>query len=53
LVVVPGMGHSGGGEYGDKKRKDFFVKHLLQVEPPSWYDSSSQGVSQQKPIGAN
>lgn len=53
LVVVPGMGHSGGGEYGDKKRKDFFVKHLLHVEPPSWYDSSRQGASQQKTIGAN
>ena len=28
LVVIPGMGHSSGGEYGEKKRRDFFVKHL-------------------------
>ncbi len=36
LVVVPGIGHSGGGEYGEHKRKDFFVKHLLGVDPPKW-----------------
>ncbi len=36
LLVVPGMGHSGGGEFGDHKRRDFFVKHLLGVDPPEW-----------------
>ncbi|WP_280765195.1 S9 family peptidase [Parabacteroides sp. PFB2-10] len=36
LVVVPGMNHSMGGEYGDRKRFDFFVKHLLGVTPPAW-----------------
>lgn len=36
LVVLPGMGHTSGGEYGERKRKDFFVKHLLDVDPPSW-----------------
>ncbi|MBG49767.1 MAG: S9 family peptidase [Pseudozobellia sp.] len=36
LVTVPGMGHSSGGEFGERKRKDFFVKHLLDVDPPSW-----------------
>ncbi len=36
LIVVPGMGHSSGGEYGERKRRDFFVKHLLGVGPPSW-----------------
>ena len=36
LVVIPGMGHSSGGEYGDRKRKDFFVEHLLGVTPPDW-----------------
>ena len=34
LVVVPGAGHGGGGRYGDKRRKDFFRKHLLGLEPP-------------------
>lgn len=36
LVFVPGMGHSSGGEYGTRKRNDFFVRHLLGVEPPEW-----------------
>lgn len=36
LVTVPGMGHSAGGDFGERKRKDFFVKHLLNVTPPSW-----------------
>jgi len=36
LVVIPGAGHTSGGEYGEKKRRDFFVKHLLGVEPPVW-----------------
>lgn len=36
LVTIPGMGHSSGGHFGERKRKDFFVKHLMDVEPPSW-----------------
>ncbi|MFD2934252.1 S9 family peptidase [Spirosoma flavum] len=36
LVVLPGVGHSSGGEYGERKRRDFFVKHLLGVDPPAW-----------------
>ncbi len=35
-LFVPGMRHSSGGDYGEHKRKDFFVKHLLGVEPPDW-----------------
>ena len=35
LVTIPGMGHSSGGEFGERKRKDFFVKHLMDVDPPS------------------
>ena len=35
LLVVPGMGHSDGGLYGRKKKRDFFVKHLLGVDPPA------------------
>jgi dipeptidyl-peptidase-4 len=35
LIVFPGGGHgSGGNPYGDRRRRDFFVKHLLNVEPP-------------------
>jgi dipeptidyl aminopeptidase/acylaminoacyl peptidase len=36
LLVVPNGGHGAGGEYGDRKRNDFFVKHLLGIDPPDW-----------------
>ena len=35
LLTIPGMGHSDGGPYGRKKKRDFFVKHLLNTEPPN------------------
>jgi dipeptidyl aminopeptidase/acylaminoacyl peptidase len=34
LLVVPGGGHGMGGTYGDRRMRDFFVRHLLRVEPP-------------------
>ena len=34
LLVIPGADHTSGGEYGDRKRWDFFVHNLLGVEPP-------------------
>ncbi len=34
LLVVPGAGHGiGESPYADRRRKDFFVRHLLGVEP--------------------
>ena len=36
LLVIPGAGHTMGDDYGDHKRHDFFVRHLLGVEPPKW-----------------
>jgi dipeptidyl aminopeptidase/acylaminoacyl peptidase len=41
LLVVPGENHNAarGGEYaayGDRKRFDFFVQHLLGAKPPDW-----------------
>lgn len=36
LLVLPGVNHTGGGAYGERKRNDFFVRHLLGVEPPDW-----------------
>ncbi len=36
FLMVPGMGHSSGGSYGEHKRRDFFVKHLLGRKPPEW-----------------
>ncbi len=36
FLMVPGMKHSLGGDYGEHKRRDFFVKHLLNLDPPEW-----------------
>jgi dipeptidyl aminopeptidase/acylaminoacyl peptidase len=36
LLVIPGAGHGSGGAYGDHKRYDFFMRHLLGVTPPEW-----------------
>lgn len=36
LVVLPGSNHTLGGDYGEHKRRDFFVKNLLGQDPPTW-----------------
>ncbi|HYN07973.1 MAG TPA: DPP IV N-terminal domain-containing protein [Vicinamibacterales bacterium] len=36
LVVVPGANHGAGGQFSTRKRNDWFVKHLLGLEPPNW-----------------
>jgi hypothetical protein len=36
LLFMPGVGHSSGGQYGTRKRNDFFVQHLLGITPPDW-----------------
>jgi dipeptidyl aminopeptidase/acylaminoacyl peptidase len=41
FIMVPGMGHSGGGAYGERKRREFFVRHLLGVEP-RWTESGGR-----------
>jgi len=35
-VFLPGMKHTSGGVYGERKRRDFFVKYLMGVSPPDW-----------------
>jgi hypothetical protein len=35
-VVVPGANHGAGGPFSTRKRNDWFVKHLLGLEPPNW-----------------
>ncbi len=35
FLCVPGLGHSDGGPYGRRKKRDFFVRHLLNIEPPT------------------
>jgi len=41
LLIVPGANHGAGrsdayAPYGDRKRFDFFVQHLMGVPPPDW-----------------
>jgi dipeptidyl aminopeptidase/acylaminoacyl peptidase len=38
-VFIPGAKHTSGGAYGERKRRDFFVKHLLSVDPPEWNET--------------
>jgi dipeptidyl aminopeptidase/acylaminoacyl peptidase len=36
LVVLPGVKHTLGGEFGERKRRDFFIRKLLNQETPQW-----------------
>ncbi|MEK6300569.1 MAG: DPP IV N-terminal domain-containing protein [Acidobacteriota bacterium] len=48
LLVIPGAPHNNGGPYGDRLRYDFFVHHLLGLEPPDWNavaESNTEGKS--------
>ncbi len=36
LVVLPGVNHTLGGNYGEQKRRDFFVRHFLKQGTPDW-----------------
>lgn len=42
LVVIPGAHHTMGEAYGDHKRYDFFVKHLMGIDPPAWDEINYQ-----------
>jgi dipeptidyl aminopeptidase/acylaminoacyl peptidase len=34
ILTIPGMGHSDGGTYGRRRKREFFIKHLLNIELP-------------------
>ena len=36
LLTVPGGNHGAGGAYYQRLLQDFFVHHLLGLEPPDW-----------------
>lgn len=47
LIVFPGGGHgAGSGRYGERRKRDFFVKHLLGIEPPNW---NAEGTKEASP----
>jgi hypothetical protein len=47
FLLVPGMRHSPGGPYGERKHYDFFVHYLLGVEPPDWNESDGPVLTTQ------
>jgi dipeptidyl aminopeptidase/acylaminoacyl peptidase len=56
LLVVPGANHPAArgdqyAAYGDHKRYDFFVMHLLGVPPPPWNHTES-AAKDESPSGA-
>ena len=42
LVVLPGVHHTMGERFGEHKRYDFFVRHLLHVNPPKWNEVKTE-----------
>jgi len=36
FMMVPGADHGTGGDWGVRKRNDYFVRNILHVEPPDW-----------------
>jgi dipeptidyl aminopeptidase/acylaminoacyl peptidase/uncharacterized protein (DUF885 family) len=46
LILVPGAGHGMGGEYGSRRMRDFFVRHLLGTEVPD-RNASATRIAQQ------
>jgi dipeptidyl aminopeptidase/acylaminoacyl peptidase len=40
LVVLPGRNHAIDSPYVNRRRNDFFVRHLLGVEPPHRNDAA-------------
>jgi hypothetical protein len=48
FVMVPGADHGFGGDFGVRKRNDFFVGHLLGVDPPDWNRMEEIPVGRQR-----
>ena len=38
FILLPGARHTMGERFGEHKRYDFFVKHLMKTTPPEWDD---------------
>lgn len=48
FLLIPGAEHNAGrggeyGDYGERKRFDFFVRHLLGQHPPEWGATPASG----------
>ncbi len=42
LVVLPGSNHTLGGDFGERKRRDFFVQAFYGQFPPDWNAGSGK-----------
>ncbi|MCH8293490.1 DPP IV N-terminal domain-containing protein [Candidatus Poribacteria bacterium] len=42
LLIMPGRFHGLGGPYFTRKRWDYFVKHLLGIDPPDGYQIGNE-----------
>ena len=42
FVMLPGARHTLGEKYGERKRRDFFMKHLLIVKATEWNSKNSK-----------
>ena len=40
FIMVPGAGHGGDGRHGQRRRVDFFRKHLMGIDPPNYKASN-------------
>lgn len=49
FMMIPGANHTDGGPYGEKLRRDFFIRHLHNIEPPPWPGPVTSGGSGPKP----
>jgi len=38
MFIAPNAGHGVGGDYFTRKRWDYFVKHLLDKDPPKGFN---------------
>lgn len=41
MIIIPGAHHTMGEMWGEHKRYDFFVRHLMNVTPPDWSEVKS------------
>lgn len=51
FIFLPGGEHAEGGQYGERRRWDFFVRALMGVEPPD-RNGSAQPATPAPPSGA-
>jgi dipeptidyl aminopeptidase/acylaminoacyl peptidase len=45
LLMVPGGNHGAGGAYYQHLLQDFFVRHLIGVEPPDWNRAAAASLA--------